>query len=257
MKNCFIYHNSRYYLLFPVASVGKDVNVNSVLLSHMIGQVRQMYTLMNVGVQPCNIYVDSWGLRRLVSLAIRRWKAPIHNFRETWLRMATVLPFEKFNSWILVGSKQGTAILIVAGPGLLWYEDASLHGIMEMMSLAWLLPSNGETSASASHPPVLAEPSKAVETSIPKISSSDPPVEPEPLEVEMEMPCPDKPSSPDPPPETKPLEVEMEAPCPDKTSSPHPPAEPVSMNVPGSDDPLPASLCMMMARRDLLLSLNG
>ena len=67
MKNCFIYHNSRYYLLFPVASVGKDVNVNSVLLSHMIGQVRQMYTLMNVGVQPCNIYGDSWGLRRLVS----------------------------------------------------------------------------------------------------------------------------------------------------------------------------------------------
>lgn len=45
-------------------------------------QVRQLYIMLNVEVKRVNVYVDSWGVKRHMSLAFRRWKTPIHNFRD-------------------------------------------------------------------------------------------------------------------------------------------------------------------------------
>ena len=38
--------------------------------------------LARAGNRQASIYADSWGIKRLISLAIRRWKAPIRGFRD-------------------------------------------------------------------------------------------------------------------------------------------------------------------------------
>lgn len=47
--------------------------------------MRQLYVLLNVEITRVKVYADSWGVRRLISLALRRWKAPIYNFRDARL----------------------------------------------------------------------------------------------------------------------------------------------------------------------------
>ena len=51
-------------------------------------QASHFYNLLMVGEKgnlTVRIYVDSWGIKRLCSLAIRRWKAPITTLRELQL----------------------------------------------------------------------------------------------------------------------------------------------------------------------------
>ena len=58
-------------------------------------QVMELYNLLSVGPdqresKAVSIYVDAWGIKRLVSLAIRRWKAPIYRLRDSYLKPAWV-----------------------------------------------------------------------------------------------------------------------------------------------------------------------
>ena len=39
-------------------------------------QVREIYALMNADLDAIGIYLDSWGVKRMVSFIIRRWKSP-------------------------------------------------------------------------------------------------------------------------------------------------------------------------------------
>ena len=52
-------------------------------------QVTELYGMLSAGADESRsvaIYVDAWGLKRLISLAIRRWKAPIHRLRVSQLQ---------------------------------------------------------------------------------------------------------------------------------------------------------------------------
>ena len=58
-------------------------------------QVSELYNLLSVSpgeeTRAISIYVDAWGLKRLMSLALRRWKAPIHQLRDPHLEYVCTL----------------------------------------------------------------------------------------------------------------------------------------------------------------------
>ncbi|CAL1152500.1 unnamed protein product [Cladocopium goreaui] len=48
-------------------------------------EVKQLYELLSIEPKPINIYLDAWGVKRSISLCLRRWRAPINNFRDSWI----------------------------------------------------------------------------------------------------------------------------------------------------------------------------
>ena len=52
-------------------------------------QVYGLHVMMNPGTSSRSVavYVDAWGVKRLSSLAMRRWKAPIGQLRDSWYRI--------------------------------------------------------------------------------------------------------------------------------------------------------------------------
>ncbi|CAJ1425195.1 unnamed protein product [Effrenium voratum] len=60
-------------------------------------EVQEFYNLVAVPLQPISIYTDTWGCKRLVTLAIRRWRAPIHGFRVSW-ENGTPCPSQSLNN---------------------------------------------------------------------------------------------------------------------------------------------------------------
>ena len=48
----------------------------------LLRQVQQIYVLMNVECKMCNLHLDSWGVKRLVSLCLRRFRRDIVTFRD-------------------------------------------------------------------------------------------------------------------------------------------------------------------------------
>ena len=56
-------------------------------------QVKQLYVLVNVEVKPVNLYLDAWGVKRMISLCLRRWRSPINNFRDSWINIK-VFPYD-------------------------------------------------------------------------------------------------------------------------------------------------------------------
>ena len=54
-------------------------------------QVKQLYALMNIEPTTVSVYVDAWGTKRLISLALRRWRSPINNFRDPWWMVFTLI----------------------------------------------------------------------------------------------------------------------------------------------------------------------
>ncbi|CAE7276559.1 unnamed protein product [Symbiodinium natans] len=51
-------------------------------LKQEVGQLYALLTSGSDGDKSLSIYVDAWGCKRLISLSIRRWKAPIHMLRD-------------------------------------------------------------------------------------------------------------------------------------------------------------------------------
>ena len=68
-----------------MAHVIKSVQVAMTVNTSLSLKVGHLYELLIPG---CNkksvgIYVDSWGTKRLVTLAIRRWRSPVTELRDT------------------------------------------------------------------------------------------------------------------------------------------------------------------------------
>ncbi|CAE7779252.1 unnamed protein product [Symbiodinium sp. CCMP2592] len=64
-------------------------------------EVTQVHLLLNPGVskQAVGIYVDSWGIKRLSTLAMRRWKAPIATLRDRSLRILFYIMTEAWGEY--------------------------------------------------------------------------------------------------------------------------------------------------------------
>ncbi|CAE7354230.1 unnamed protein product [Symbiodinium sp. KB8] len=61
----------------------------SMSVDWLKAEVTQVHTLLNPGVsrKAVGIYVDAWGLKRLATLAMRRWRAPITSLRDRSLHV--------------------------------------------------------------------------------------------------------------------------------------------------------------------------
>ena len=85
-------HMSQVYLLISPCPIWKKIVRSNTACAHsyvqwafhilLLRQVQQIYVLMNVECKMCNLHLDSWGVKRLVSLCLRRFRRDIVTFRD-------------------------------------------------------------------------------------------------------------------------------------------------------------------------------